>query len=753
MLSELKKAWTESGKQAKESRERDKAIRKDKKRRENFPGKYSPQLYRIFWDNFIYNWKDYVLLFICGAIMSCVTFTLLGSYQAMTKLHSDEGSLILFGKVEEGLQRIIVNAVLPLGICILFLVIYVLIFYLKKRILSYSMLVTLGIRKKLLYLFIISELGIGIIISILLGFLLGNVIMVFIYQGISALMNDNIIFSSITGSIYIKSLIIILLTYVSSFVGLVLMSDFNPIIASNRKVQSEKLPGKNLNIFIFLGFFLIIGSWVLYTKIWNFERISLIGIYCLGVFLVLRYLGAFYLRKERQGKHYLTKLLDRNQLYHRSSTTVWYLTGLVVIHLCAVFYFTFPAISVAIAEEPESLFPYEFMCMADDEDDIFFQELEEQYGAEIIAYPMVRVLTGDRTQKKESRLGYWPQGQNIGISETTYHALKQALDPDYQKQSLGLDQKGKYVYIVHQQDCSIRAHPIDWANFKIKPYIHIGLPCKKFNANSMTLVTDFPQRKIIGEEIGSLTGCYLQGLQENLIVFSDEYFAKAQDFWMDTFISDGSSITAYNEKYAAAGKEIEATPGVNVLQGPTKLVLIKADSENVAGITKELEKLEKEHYDDFELSYDPDINCWYSSENMIQDIKSERFMKLIVNLFIIIVLAVTGMIFLLIKTISEVEEKKERSVFLKQMGMRRKERIYLLKKELYIFFQIPFVIATIGTVSFTAATFYVRMYTFEVIKQYLIRSILIWAIYFFVQWIFIWILGKFVIRKAEGKYE
>lgn len=747
--NEFKKLWVESGEQAKASREKDREARKDKRRRESFPGKYSSLLYRIFWKNFLYNWKDYALFVVCGTMMAAVTFTLLGSYQSLSELHRDEGTLVLFGTIGEGIQRILVNAMFPLGICAVFLLVYVLLFYLKKRMLSYSMLVTLGIRKNALYITVVVEIGISILLSVLFGCLMGNVLTLLIRRGMCFLFGETITFSPVTGNIYRSTIFMIIVIYVLSFLGIVIVTDFNPIVANTRKVQSENLPKKRLKVFMIIGLVLAIGSWLLYTQIWNFEKVTLIGTFCLGLFLLLRYGGAFYLRKERKRQRYLAKLLDRNQLYHKSLTTAWYLTGLVTIHLCAVFYFTFPMVSSIVSEDPETLFPYDFMCMADEGDDAFFQELEDKYKAEITSYPMVRVVSVDKTQEREAYEHFLPQGQNIGISESTYHELKKALDPDYQMHPLGLDVDGKKICIVHQQDPSVKAQPIDWRNFKINPYIHIGLPCEKCDINGFYLNYVFPNRKVMKDEIGSLTGCYRQGLLENLVVFSDEYFKEAQELWKDTYIWDGYSIEKYYEKYGWP----EAIPGETILQGPTKLVLVHVDAKYIDSMTQEMKHLEEEHYEDFELYYDSEINCWYSSKEAIQDIKSERIMKAIVNGFVIVVLAVTGIIFLLIKIISEIEEKKIRAVFLDRMGMRSSERVHLLKNELYIFYQVPFFITTIAAILFTASTFYVRMYTVDIIKEYLIHAVPIWAGYFVIQWIFIWILGKYMVGKVEGKNE
>ena len=66
---------------------------------------------------------------------------------------------------------------------------------------------------------------------------------------------------------------------------------------------------------------------------------------------------------------YLPQMLNRNHLYYKSKTTARYVLALTILNVCAVFYFLFQVVSVTIAEEPESLYPYDFVCIADDGDD------------------------------------------------------------------------------------------------------------------------------------------------------------------------------------------------------------------------------------------------------------------------------------------------------------------------------------------------------------------------------------------------
>ena len=414
--------------------------------------------------------------------------------------------------------------------------------------------------------------------------------------------------------------------------------------------------------------------------------------------------------------------------------------ALVILHTCALFYFAFPAVSVTIAEKPESLFPYDYVCISDDEDDKFFDHIKETYHADITSFPMVRVTNADKTEKSESiREEKIPQGQQIGISETTYRALKRANGQTPKLSPNALDANGNKVYLVHQQDRSVKAQPVDWSYGKKKPFLHIGLPCEYYTLYSPSKA--YPKRTIEGEEIGSLIGCFRQGKLENIVVFSDAYFKKAQGMWKYTNILTGDKIE----------EKALRIDGVTIKPGPTKLVLIQADPKYQKAIEKKMKKLEKNHT--YEAQYDFEVHCWYSKKTAVNDLKTEYTMKLIINTFVLLTMTISGLFLMYIKSLSEMSDKKARADFLKCMGMRKKERVSLLKRELYYFYWLPELITIVVTSIFTAATFHARMYTHAVRIAWLKHAVWIWLMYLAVQWGFAWILGRFIIRKVEGKDE
>ena len=141
---------------------------------------------------------------------------------------------------------------------------------------------------------------------------------------------------------------------------------------------------------------------------------------------------------------------------------------------------------------------------------------------------MVRVTNVDNSEKlDDARAVIMPQGQHIGISETTYKELNKALGKKSEKMNLSAD--GKEIYIIYQQDKSTKAHPLDYLNSRKEPYLHIGQPIESYGFLDREKI--YPTRTVKGEKTDILTGAFRQGSEENLVVFSDEYFEKVQDDW------------------------------------------------------------------------------------------------------------------------------------------------------------------------------------------------------------------------------
>ena len=344
---------------------------------------------------------------------------------------------------------------------------------------------------------------------------------------------------------------------------------------------------------------------------------------------------------------------------------------------------------------------------------------------------IVRVANADKTEHLEGRGEIIIQGQQIGISESTYYKLKKAVDPSYKKKSLNLDKNGKKVYVVHQQDRATKAQPVDWYYNKKTPTLHIGLPCE--HCDYADHETTYDKKIVAGEEISSLTGCYSTPKCENLIVFSDEYFKKAQNEWKDIEALTGFKLERYKAMYGDDGEPY-------IIEGPTKLVFIQTDKKYIDQIDKELESKEERHK--YIGNYDSTVKFHYLSKTAITDMKTERAVKSMICVYIIITLSILNWIMLYAMNEMEKKEKAEREKFLVSMGMDRKERKKMNKREWYIYWIVPTIILIISSVLFMRDTMIARMYPNDIRKICELQEAAVIAVWIVINGIYFWIMNR-----------
>lgn len=85
------------------------------------------------------------------------------------------------------------------------------------------------------------------------------------------------------------------------------------------------------------------------------------------------------------------------------------------------------------------------------------------------------------------------------------------------------------------------------------------------------------------------------------------------------------------------------------------------------------------------------------------------------------------------------------------MGMKRKERIQVLKTEVNVFLWVPLIMAGILVPLLTVIIWNVRQYTMSVCISYVKVLIVVTAVYLFVQIAGMKLIEFYVIRKVEGK--
>ena len=689
---------------------------------------------------FLGHYKEMRILILCEMILTAISYAIVSGYQMFSSGHSSEYFL-----QEDGISKSFFSAGMILLFCGMVLIITVLISYLGKRIPEYVFLQRMGISKKDLKKMVLYEAAISYLASIIGGFFVGKILNIGLKTLIIQALNINFKLGKVAFFTYPLICVLILCIYGLSFLLVKeLESDFLIITNTKETARVEKLRGKFRIPKIVLGIVLCVYSVYAYSKIYHYESAFLIITFFAGLYLSLRNILSVFLEytKRKNEKKYYKNLLKNNRFYYRINTISRYILFFSLMSFLSCFYFGIQFISIINDEKAENLYPYDFMCIADRADDKIFEKIKEKYHATVVEYPMVRVANADKTEHSEGRGEVVIQGQQIGISESTYYKLKKAIDPSYKKKSLKLDKNGKKVYIVHQQDRSTKAQPLDWYYNKKLPDLHIGLPCEY--CDHADHETTYYEKIVAGEEISSLTGCYSTPKCENLVVFSDEYFEKAKNEWKDTDVLTGYKVERYNAIYGDEGEPY-------IVEGPTKLVLIQTDEKYMDQIDRELESKEEKHK--YIGNYDSTVKFHYSSKTATLDMKTERAVKALICIYIILTLSVLNWIMLYAMHEMEKKEKTEREQFLIFMGMDKDERKKMNRREWYVYWIIPTIILVISTAFFMRDTMVARMYTEDMREICELQEIELLIIWIVINGIYFWIMNRKVGKelKADDK--
>lgn len=453
-------------------------------------------------------------------------------------------------------------------------------------------------------------------------------------------------------------------------------------------------------MFVLLGFAVCVWGCFRYRETANFEGIWNLILCFFGMYLILRFGEAWYLVRWKNKKGHLGKLLFYHPFFHKSRTTVWYLFGVCVMQVCILSVFAVQMFSTRLVSDVDGLFPYDLVCLmnVEDEQDMAFAEtVSEMSGVDASMYPMFRVSGTDATEQYEGTEQTKLRGQQIGIAESTYHALKKAADPGYEERKLQLDDRGEKIYIVHQQDKSTKGQPIDFKTNRKKPYLYTGPACE--NVDEFSHTTAFSRRTIAGEEISSLIGVFCQGERENLVVFSDVYFEKAKDTWETTNMYTGEILKS------AGLKEAEQL----TRQGPSALLLVHADEGTLKSLEPELNAFEERHAED--VKYDGRTKSYYLKTKGSATVQAELLMKRHMGQMIVATFLAACILLILIKMLTEHKAAAEKLEFLTCMGMKKKDRRKLIRFEMRIYYIIIMVLSLAVSSGITAATFHARMYT------------------------------------------
>ena len=718
--------------------EKERAFKRERKKRLYFPGKYSNLYYRMLWKNLKFRKRDWMLLDLAGVVATSALFVGLGIYQIFSGSYGENHGLL-----GPGLAETMKDFLVIMTLIMLFMLTSVLIFYRRKRMTDTGLYRLLGIRSRSLRNAWIGELLICFVTSVVVGLLIGSVCLYLLQVALQSGVQTLGKLGNVGVSAYLGTILLMILISLFAFgFSHEVQSMKGSADLRGQAAGSERVPGRYRILVTALVAIPAIYAVIRYGQRRSAESIVVLSIFLLCIFGIMYQMGGVYLDDEKRHKnHYLKRLPFFHMISYRYQTTIRYLTLFVVIHVCVLFFFTMKFVSNQIATNVEELYPYDYVYLANSGDDEIFQELEEKCGAEIKKFPMVRATTMDNTERLE-RPGEIPaqQGQNIGVSESTYRELKKLAGESY-KEDLGLDVDGKKLYIVYQQDQGVKAKPIDWYMMEKLPYVHIGQPLLAYNA--LQYQKYYPQREIAGEERSSLIGVFRQGKYENLIVFSDAYFDEVKDNWKTEDAYTGEKIVPENADNGA--------DDINIKEGPTQLVLVNIpdlSEENLKNADAVMKEFQKKHaYDE---SFDPMVKSVYDKASSVHQRELERLMEEIVSAFVILVLSLIGMLMLHMKVEMELPEMEARYQFMIRIGMRKKERLKAEGLEVSRFFWIPLLIVGPVIVLYTIVAFIVRIFKVTDIVHYLMGAVIVWGSYLLIQFANMKRLQRKVRRKVEA---
>ena len=141
-------------------------------------------------------------------------------------------------------------------------------------------------------------------------------------------------------------------------------------------------------------------------------------------------------------------------------------------------------------------------------------------------------------------------------------------------------------------------------------------------------------------------------------------------------------------------------------------------------------------------NYDSTVKFHYLSKTAITDMKIERAVKSMICVYIIITLSILNWIMLYAMNEMEKKEKAEREKFLVSMGMDRKERKKMNKREWYIYWIVPTIILIISTILFMRDTMTARMYPDDIRKICELQEAVIIAVWIVINGIYFWIMNR-----------
>lgn len=610
---------------------------------------------RIFFYSLKGRWKEYAVVLFCGIFTISILFWTTALGDCLYKI-APSG---LSETVEEVFTFFSFLLTYEL---LFFLMILVLLSYIRKRSYDYTLLTLMGMRRKHKHIFIGGEYAGITLVSLGGGILVGSIL-----AEISKMILGYC-FPELSNEIFYDMSAFRLTIAAGIQFFFILFLVFDEVIAclgTDAIVSIGRKGGKPIRRhpkLLIIGMILLsaalISLWFYWGRVSKKFPILLAGV---GIFVLLVTLGEYYFSSlKKKARKYYKKFFWLDSWYHR----FFYNMNMGFI-ICFLIFTLMFGLSVRLFDNfpvyNEKNYPYDLVWMANDNDQAFINELETNDGVEVETKPCIRVTTAD-------------QGEQIGISESIF---KEWTGKDIQL-------KEDEIYVVYQREKeAMDGIGTDFGTRN--PRIYMG----PANEDLWIYVRGVPMPRegfvryhIKNWENRILTGLSSDAISNHIFVFSDR---------------------SYNKIHSN-------TEGADLVV----MMQISGEYEN---IVSDIYEYAGEHSQKDYFTGEPLV---YETQKLLPENYRGRLFKAIANGLNIFILLLCAVAVFGIKNSCDQPDREWKYKFYQHLGMTKDEMRKCLWKETAMSGMLPVVCGEIPAILFASAVIFIKQLSWAETGKYLL---------------------------------
>lgn len=581
----------------------------------------SRELNKVYKKGVFKNFKNLAVFVLSSSLIVAVIFQVYYMKALFSGIGNSEIIDMTVGKVIVGSMNIIT-------ILLIFFLVLSMMNYFRSRSREYGLLSMLGIEDNTLDLLQLKEYIMVLVLSLVMGFILGEVIARVTTSILNIYMSELIALNIMQWTIYFNvardTLAIWIAVYII-FNQLVFCLGADAVLMKN--VQKTKWP-KHQNKFFIAGLaILLLVISIMGTPTGQKSLSVPIVLSVLSIYFIYFSINAIGIEnlKKKSSKYY-KKIFYVSKYSHRFSSHINMQFCTVVFIFILVFVYSARLLDQITISSEDEKYPYDLVWMANKEDDDFLEKVSKSYSIDYKTVPFIRITTGE-------------YAQNLGMSESEYNRWS----------GEDLDVKSKEINIVYQCEEKERNQlGISWDHKK--PYMHIGKGEKtywiKFGSDLSTLMTENFTKEYSVEKTytNNIIGSFRDYRNENIIIFSDEDYEKIK----------------------------------NKADGANYLVTMNIPNESKEVAKKEIKEYAKEHSE--RNFVDGTLSLYDKDELVIKD-NVERLLSSVIYIVISLIILISSLFMIILKCVSELTDIRNRSKLFKVIGVSPLDEKTNIKRE------------------------------------------------------------------------